>query len=69
MKKKTHTAEVDVMVEAVRQYADRRQIEPATVLQYALSAGSDRFKKPASGEADMMSRQIKRVFDYMSENP
>jgi len=67
--KKKHTAEVDVMVEAVRQYAKRRKIEPATVLQYALSAGSDRFGKLASGEADMMSRQIKRVFDYMGENP
>ena len=64
----TKKTDLHRMLEAVKAYAEQKGILPSTVLQYAISAGSNRFRKLESGEADMTSKLIQRVHDWMAAN-
>jgi len=60
--------DLEKMLKKVEDYAERKGIKPSTVLQYAISAGSDRYAKLVAGEVDMTSRLINRVNQYMRDN-
>ena len=57
--------DIEKMLKAVEQYAERKGWQPSTVLQYAISAGSDSYEKLKSGERDMTTKVMQRVYDYI----
>lgn len=55
------------MLANVQRHATAKGVKPSTVLQYAVSAGADRYDLLVAGKADMTSRIIQRVNDYIAK--